>query len=137
MSPKRQKIDSLIPVAGSRGLDRHYLGYFDCFNAQLFFEAHEALEVLWLPQRGQIKDHFYKGLIQFAGVFVHVQKGRRDPALALLRLSERNLQEYPAIYERLDLSELRKVIGLWIEQLAAEPAFCGTVQQWPKLSLLD
>jgi len=31
--------------------DPRYLGYFECFNRQCFFEAHEVLEALWLPQR--------------------------------------------------------------------------------------
>ena len=36
-------------------LDAHYLGYFDCFNRQLFYEAHDVLEDLWLPDRHGIE----------------------------------------------------------------------------------
>ena len=100
MSHKSPKIAALLSSLPDGGpFDRHYLGFFHCFNEQLFFEAHEVLEELWLPQRGGPKDLFYKGLIQLAGAFVHVQKGRRQPALALFGLARQNLRRFPNIYE--------------------------------------
>ena len=39
-----------LAALGNRDYDRRYLGYFDCFNRQHYFEAHEVLEALWLPQ---------------------------------------------------------------------------------------
>jgi predicted metal-dependent hydrolase len=32
-------------------LDAHYLSFFACFNRQLFYEAHDVLEDLWLKDR--------------------------------------------------------------------------------------
>ena len=77
------------------------VSYFECFNQQRFFEAHEVLEALWLPQRQGPNGSFYKGLIQLAGAFVHLQKNRLGPAVALFELARANLQKYPAIHEGL------------------------------------
>jgi len=138
MSHKSAKIAAMIERLRGQDLDAHYLGYFECFNRELFFEAHEVLEELWLPQRGGPRDRFYKGLIQLAGAFVHVQKQRSQPAAALLRLARNNLAQYPSPYEHLDISA---VLGL-IDSCANAFARPGTEAAsdppvpFPKLSLL-
>ena len=58
------------------GVDARFAGYFILFNEQKFYEAHDVLEDLWLPDRHGPNGHFYKGLIQLAGAFVHLQIGR-------------------------------------------------------------
>ena len=92
------------------GVDRHYAGYFQCFNRGLFYEAHDVLEHLWLAQRGGPNDFFYKGLIQLAGAFVHLRKNRTGPAAALFKLARTNLRRYPAVHERLDVREVLSLI---------------------------
>jgi len=95
VSKKSAKIAALIESCQGRDLPAHYLGYFECFNRGLFYEAHDVLEELWLANRGAPSDAFYKGLIQFAGAFVHIQKNRRGPAQALFKLARANLGKYP------------------------------------------
>ena len=51
MSKKSAMIAALIASCQGRELDAHYLGYFECFNRGLFYEAHDVLEELWLPNR--------------------------------------------------------------------------------------
>ena len=97
--------------------DAHYLGYFQCFNRGMYYEAHDVLEELWLPSRGTPLDGFYKGLIQFAGAFVHLQKNRLQPAAALFRLSRRYLELYPSPFERLDLAKLLATGSSWLSAL--------------------
>ncbi len=97
-----------------RELDAHYLAFFECFNRQSFFEAHEVLEVLWLNQRGGPRDSFYKGLIQLAGAFVHVQKNRPQPAAALFQLARDNLSRYRPSQDRLNITELLARIDEWL-----------------------
>jgi len=132
-SPKIAALLSSLPDGGP--FDRHYLGFFDCFNQQLFFEAHEVLEELWLPQRGGPRALFYKGLIQLAGAFVHVQKGRRQPALALLGLARQNLKRFPNVYENLDLGPVLVLIGRWASELGGQTGPLAMPEAWPKLHL--
>jgi len=101
-------------------LDAHYLGYFDCFNRQLFYEAHDVLEDLWLPDRHGANGNFYKGLIQLAGAFVHLQKNRLRPSAALLKLAQANLEKYPSSHEQLDLQTVLGLITNWLRRLEAD-----------------
>ena len=84
----------MIEQFRGQSLDAHYLGYFECFNQGLFFESHDVLEELWLAQGRGPNYAFYKGLIQLAGAFVHLQKNRLRPAAALFRLAQTNLTPY-------------------------------------------
>jgi predicted metal-dependent hydrolase len=119
MSHKSAKIARLIDHCRGRDLDPHYLGYFECFNRQLFYEAHDVLEELWLAGRGGPNAAFYKGLIQLAGAFVHLQKNRLRPAAALFKLAGANLQAYPVEHERLNLAAVLGLIGEWLARLEA------------------
>src|SRR5436190_4021583 len=104
---KNVRISAFVQQLGTDptlALDPRYTGYFACFNAQQYYEAHDVLEDLWLGDRGP--DHlFYKGLIQFAGAFVHLQKQaarphhpkdghRLRPAVRLFQLATKNLAPY-------------------------------------------
>ena len=117
MSKKSGKIAAMIEEFRGREHDAHYLGYFECFNRQLFYEAHDVLEELWLGQRDGPNYAFYKGLIQLAGAFVHLQKNRPGPAAALFKLAEANLGLYPAKHQRLDVHRARSMIQVWVNQL--------------------
>jgi predicted metal-dependent hydrolase len=121
MSKKSAKIAAMIADLQGSELDAHYLGYFQCFNQQLFYEAHDVLEELWLAQRKQPNDLFYKGLIQLAGAFVHLQKERLQPAGALFRLARNNISQYPAEHEQLDVTAILGLIEDWLGRLAASP----------------
>ncbi len=134
--------------AGDDALDPCYTGYFVCFNAQQYYEAHDVLEHLWLQTEGE-NYAFFKGLIQVAGAFVHLQKqflrpdhskdGRRlRPAMRLFRLGVANLQPYQPVHWRLDVEALcRRCLEL-ADQIEAS-AF--ELNPWnplhpPELSLL-
>ena len=117
MSKKSAKIAALIKRHRGQELSPYYLGYFELFNAQLFYESHDVLEELWLPIRKEAGGEFYKGLIQLAGAFVHLQKNRLCPSAALFKLARTNLKKYPARHEQLDLMELLGVIEEWLMRL--------------------
>ena len=120
MSKKSPKIAALIEGCRGQDLPAHYLGYFECFNQQLFYEAHDVLEELWLAEgRAGANYGFYKGLIQFAGAFVHLQKNRLNPAAALFRLSQTYLRQFPHEHQRLDVVKLIDSGGEWIAELEA------------------
>jgi len=116
---KRSRIAAMVETFQGQELDAHYLGYFDCFNRQFYFEAHDVLEDLWLPDRHGPNGDFYKALIQLAGAFVHLQKDRLRPSAALFKLAQTNLEKYPARHERLNLELVRRLIAVWLAQLEA------------------
>jgi predicted metal-dependent hydrolase len=119
MSAKKHRIAGVVQQWHGRGADPHYIGYFDLFNRGEFYEAHDVLEQLWLADRHGPNGAFYKGLIQLAGAFVHLQKKRLRPAAALFKLAAANFAKYPARHERLDLGEVTKLIERWLEKLEA------------------
>lgn len=107
----------MIESLQGQEVDARYLGYFHCFNRQLFYEAHDVLEDLWLPDRRGPNGDFYKGLIQLAGAFVHLQKNRLRPSAALLKLAQANLEKYPDRHERLNVAAVQLLITGWLVQL--------------------
>ena len=109
----------MIESFQGREYSAHYLGFFDCFNRQLFYEAHDVLEDLWLPDKKGPNGDFYKGLIQLAGAFVHLQKNRLRPAAALFKLTRANLAKYPTAHEGLALRDIARVIEEWLGALEA------------------
>ena len=73
-----------------------------------------------MTQREGPNDAFYKGLIQLAGAFVHLQKERLRPAAALFRLAAANLEGYPAIHEKLDIEQVLELINGWAQRLETD-----------------
>ena len=52
---KNERIAAFVAQLGGSpdpALDPRYLGYFTCFNAQQYYEAHDVLEKLWLETKG-------------------------------------------------------------------------------------
>jgi len=132
MSKKTGHITERIAPFQGQNLDAHYLAFFDCFNRQLFYEAHDVLEELWLADRRGPCGDFYKGLIQLAGAFVHAQKNRSGPACALLRLARANLEKYPPTHEELEIGAVISLIANWSRCLeTAPPNIAGTVIENP------
>lgn len=110
MTHKSPKIDALLAqYPDLPGLDRHYVGFFRCFNAQLYYEAHDVLEEVWLPIRGTPKAKFYQGLIQMAGGFVHLQKKRLGPAARLFALALANFEPFAVQHEGINLNASREI----------------------------
>jgi predicted metal-dependent hydrolase len=115
---KSGKVAEMVAQFAGQRLDARYLGYFDCFNQQRYYEAHDVLEDLWLLDRQGPNGDFFKGLIQLAGAFVHLQKERLRPADALFQLAARNLAKYPARHESLSVVGLLELIQVWRGALA-------------------
>ncbi len=124
--------------AGNQALDPRYLAFFDRFNLQRFYEAHEVLEELWLEQRRDSDGDFYKGLIQIAGAFVHVQKHRPQPAAALLRLACTYLRRYPDIHLALDVAKLVERAEDWYRDVDGGTATATRplAKHFPQLELV-
>ena len=132
-----EQVAALVERLKGNPLDPHYLGFFECFNHQRYFEAHEVLEVLWLQERGRPQGLFYKGLIQLAGAFVHLQKNRPKPAAALFRLARGNLEQYPSYHLGLDVGAVLQTLDGWLLHLSQRDGslIAFAPEQAPKLLL--
>ena len=114
---KSKRVAEMVAQHRGQKLDPHYLGYFDCFNRREYYEAHDVLEQLWLADKYGPNGVFYKGLIQLAGAFVHLQKNRLRPAAALFKLALANLEKYPRVHESLNLATVGELARKWLEEL--------------------
>ena len=103
--------------------DPHLVGYLRCFNSQKFYEAHDVLEALWLKDRTGPDGDFFKGMIQFAGAFVHLQKRRNRPAKVLFLRCTTYLSKYPSKFYALDVAgiiKLAKYNASFLEEFEGE-----------------
>ena len=139
---KHARMEAFVAgLGGDPALATHpcYQGYFQCFNDARYYEAHDVLEHLWLRGGRADPEHaFYKGLIQVAGAFVHLQKqharpghakdGRRlRPAVRLFALATANLTPYGPRHLDLDVDA---VLALCAAQVAAIVASDFTRNPW-------
>ncbi len=143
---KHDRIAAIVEgLQSDSGFDPCYTGYFTCFNACEYYEAHDVLEHLWLKTSGDHRD-YYKAIIQLAGAFVHLQKqrarpdhptdGRRlHPAVRLFRLTLKNLHPYPDQYLGLDLASVRSMVNEMILKIEESDYRINpwTIQNAPKL----
>jgi predicted DCC family thiol-disulfide oxidoreductase YuxK len=122
VSNKSKRIASMVEQFRDGDIDPHYLG----------------LENLWLPDRQGANGDFYKGLIQLAGAFVHLQKNRLRPAAALFKLAQTNLEKYPRVHEHLDLAAVCALFEKWLGDLEQNNFRDNplTAENAPRLSLL-
>jgi hypothetical protein len=108
------------------------------FNQGEYYEAHDVLEHLWLQRRGTEEFNFFKALIQYAGCFVHLKKGKTGPALRLFRLCRSYFLTYPAVYRGVDITALTASIDRWMEELGnQEKDFDFSLHSPPRLHLVD
>jgi Domain of unknown function (DUF309) len=153
---KRERISQFLAEATGEGADsdegdlgrhRYYIAFFRCWNERRYYEAHDVLEQLWLKtDSGEAS--FFKGLIQAAGAFVHLQKRfehpshakhsrRLPPAVRLFRLAEKNLASFAPWHHGLDVAALCQLLNRYADQIVASDY---TVNPWspetaPKLRL--
>ena len=135
MSKKSPKIAALIENCQGKTFNAYYLGYFECFNRQLFYEAHDVLEELWLRNKQSPNYAFYKGLIQYGGAFVHLQKNRLRPAAALFKLARANIAQYPNPHDDLDTNSLLVEIETWLNRLESSGFSSNPLNEGPSPEL--
>jgi hypothetical protein len=100
----------------------------ELFNAGRYWDAHEAWEEAWMPDRKGPDGGFYKGLIQVAAGCYHYLRRNRRGALNKWRSGAGYLRAYPPEHRGVALAPL---IARVEEMLAALEAGDG----WPELEL--
>ena len=135
---KGERISRFVAELGAEAADpdqgdivKHpfYRAFFHCWNEQHYYEAHDVLEQVWLKTKSSDADYF-KGLIQAAGAFVHLQKRfehpshakhskRLPPAVRLFRLAERNLSRFGPLHHRLDVAAFCQLLREYADRIVA------------------
>jgi uncharacterized protein len=154
---KGERISRLVAELGADDVDPekidvanhpYYRAYFQCWNEQRYYEAHDVLEQLWLKTDSGDAD-FFKGLIQAAGAFVHLQKRfenpthakhsrRLPPAVRLFQLAENNLSSFASRHHGLDVAALCQLLREYANQIVASDYKTNpwSPETAPKLKLL-
>jgi len=135
---KRERISRWLAKSTGEGVDpdhgdvaRHpyYVAFFRCWNEQRYYEAHDVLEQLWL--KADSSDAvFFKGLIQAAGAFVHLQKRfehplhpkhtrRLSPAVRLFLLADKNLSQFAPRHHGLDVVDFCQLLRGFADKIVA------------------
>ena len=113
------------------GVERHpyYRAFFRCWNEQRYYEAHDVLEQLWLNTKSP-DTNFFKGLIQAAGAFVHLQRHfehpshakhsrRLSPAVRLFRLANKNLSQFGPRHHALNVAAFCQLLRGFADRIVA------------------
>jgi predicted metal-dependent hydrolase len=154
---KGERISRLVDGLTTKDVDSNqtdivkhpfYRAFFQCWNDQHYYEAHDVLEQLWLKTESRDSD-FFKGLIQAAGAFVHLQKRfeypshakhsrRLPPAVRLFQLAEKNLSSFIPRHHGLDVVALCQLLRAYADQIVASDykANPWSPENAPKLQLL-
>jgi len=145
-----QSLEADAPKAARAGIAAHpyYRAFFQCWNEQRYYEAHDVLEQVWLHDPITPEDaQYFKGLLQAAGAFVHLQKqfehpahpkhGKRlGPAVRLFRLAEKNLGPFGEERHALDLARFREMLIRYRESVESSGKNPWTPDNAPRVLLL-
>jgi predicted metal-dependent hydrolase len=99
----------------------------DLFNSGRFWDAHEAWEHAWMPDRKGADSGFYKGLIQVAAGCLHYGRRNRRGAVNKWRSGTDYLRPYLPEHGGVRLAPLVATVD---EFLAAMKP-----RDWPELSM--
>ena len=82
------------------------------FNAGAFHEAHEVWEEAWLHEQG-VRRLLLQGLILVAAGWLKREAGNTQGPPRLFSRALERLGSLPAVYEALDVGELRRSVEVW------------------------
>src|SRR2546429_9037245 len=99
----------------------------DLFNAGRYWEAHEAWEREWTPDRKGSDSGFYKGLIQVAAGCLHYSQHNRRGAINKWRSGADYLRPFLPRHNGLDLEPLVRAADTYLEAISGEA--------WPDLPM--
>ncbi len=91
------------------------------FNSRKFFEAHEALEAVWLTASGEERI-FLHGLIQVAAAFHHFQRNNERGFCSLLKKGSGKLQRHSRANCGIDAEDLLRQLQPWLDGARANRA---------------
>jgi uncharacterized protein len=99
----------------------------ELFNEGHYWEAHEAWEEAWMPDRHGPDSGFYKGLIQVAAGCLHYTRHNRRGTVNKWRSGAGYLRTYPAVHHAVAIGPLVQSVDRMLAAMASE--------DWPELQL--
>ena len=90
-----------------------------CYKNKEFLLAHEHWEEVWL-KCAEPEKTFLQALIQITAAFHHFQRNNFIGAASLLRAALRRLDAFPAIFEGVEVEDLRESLRAWLRSLDQE-----------------
>ncbi len=99
----------------------------ELFNSGRYWDAHEAWEHEWMPDRKGPESGFYKGLIQVAAGCLHYQRHNRRGAVNKWRSGAGYLRAYPAVHRNVRIGELVEQVDGFLAAMATN--------SWPDLAM--
>jgi len=99
----------------------------ELFNSGRFWDAHEAWEHEWMPDRKGPEAGFYKGLIQVAAGCFHYQRHNRRGAVNKWTSGSGYLRPYLPVHRGVRLAELVGAVEGFVQAMAG--------QTWPDLAM--
>jgi len=101
----------------------------DLFNSGRYWDAHEAWERAWMPDRKGPDAGFYKGLIQVAAGCLHFSRHNRRGAVNKWRSGADYLRPYLPAHKGVQLAPLVATVDGLLNAMGGGG--------WPELSLLS
>jgi predicted metal-dependent hydrolase len=99
----------------------------ELFNSGHYWEAHEAWEESWMPDRKGSEGGFYKGLIQVAAGCLHYGRHNRRGAVNKWRSGAGYIRPYLPAHHGIDLQRLVDSVDGYLAAMAAGG--------WPELDM--
>jgi hypothetical protein len=99
----------------------------ELFNRGLYWDAHEAWEHEWMPDRKGPDSGFFKGLIQVAAGCLHYTRHNRRGAVNKWRSGADYLRPYLPAHRGVRLAPLVSTVDGFLEAIARE--------DWPLLEM--
>ncbi len=92
----------------------------ELFNQGRYWDAHEAWEEAWMPDRHGPDRGFYKGLIQVAAGCLHYGRRNRRGAVSKWRSGADYLRPYLARHRGVELAPLVAAVDALLEAMGDE-----------------
>ncbi len=99
----------------------------DLFNSGRYWDAHEAWEHVWMPDRLGQDAGFYKGLIQVAAGCLHYTRHNRRGAVNKWRSGADYLRPYLPEHQGVHLSALVESVDEFLDAMKQG--------EWPELAM--
>ncbi|MCG3120173.1 MAG: hypothetical protein ALAOOOJD_02798 [bacterium] len=95
----------------------------DFFNREYFFEAHDAIEELWMDAREQTQRDLFHGLVNIATGFYHYRMGNRNGMQSQLQKGVDKLAHVPPRCFGVNVEKLLKEVLPYIQPAYEQTAF--------------